>query len=330
MKCHSSHQNAFPNRSGSNLYHAFSHCHVPEADHNFRERGKPFFFSSGNDLYRDHVNYFSHESGYHSSGGHENGFHSLGRESRYDRSCPGMCRSDSRSAFNFNRVHRERDHSISRVESKVGVLHADRRAGYFQKDFAPSFLYEREWVGSGGLVHSSTHDHSLSRPESRTGGMHHSSSVHEHCSSRPESRAETRQRPESRNHDHSRPESRCAHERPESRGPTLCPEHSRAGLIHSSSSGFDTGFPDRVQTGLHHSSSGQLSSSAGEGYSEPGFHSEGERFADRPIFRSHDFHAHPSQKLVDSPFRFSCPVHSPFRFRYVNGGPDYFGHQVSK
>lgn len=330
MKCHSSHQNAFSNRSRSNLYHSSSHCHVPGADLNFREGRKPFFFSSGQDLYRDHVNYFSRENESHFFGDRENGFHSLGRESQCDRSCPGMCRSESRGAIHFNRGHKERDHSISRVESRVGVLHADRRAGYFQKDFSSSILYDRERVGSGGLVHSSTHDHSLSRPESRNAGIHHSSSVHEHCTSRSESC----------NHDHSRPESRCAHERPESRGPpppTLCPEHSRAGLIHSSSSGFDSGFPSGVQTslGLHQSSSGhdslQLSSSTTEGYSEPAFHSsEMERFSDRPVFRAHDFHGHSAQKLMDSPFRFSCPVHSPYRFRYANGGPDYFGHQVSE
>ncbi|KAK6628198.1 hypothetical protein RUM43_002010 [Polyplax serrata] len=327
MKCHSTHQTGFPNRSRSNLYHSSSQCHVPGADFNFRDKGKPFFFSSGQDLYRDHVTP-SHESGYHSSGGYENGFHSLGRESRCDRSCPGMCRSESRNGINSNRGHRDRDYSISRVESRVGVLHADRRAGYFQKDFSSSFPYDRERVGSGGLVHSSTHDHSLSRPESRTGGIHHSSSVHEHCTTRSDSC----------NHDHSRPESRCAHDRPESRGPPpphpLCPEHSRAGLIHSSSSGFESGFSDRVQMslGLHQSSSRhdslQLSSSTTEGYSEPAFHSsEVERFSERPHFRAHDFHSHPGQKLIDSPFRLSCPVHSPYRFRFVNGGPDFFGQQ---
>lgn len=37
-------------------------------------------------------------------------------------------------------------------------------------------------------------------------------------------------------------------------------------------------------------------------------------------------------RQVDSPFHASCPVHSPFRFRLVNGGPDfhqmYHPHQV--
>lgn len=253
----------------------------------------------------------------------------------------------------MDRSHHDRDPSITRVESRVGVLHADRRAGIFHGDYRPTFLYERD-IGrpesrSTGLIHSSTHDHSLSRPESRAAGMHHSSSAHEHCSNRPDSRGETRVRPDSRGHDHSRPESRCAHDRPESRGPPLCHEHSRAdsrsnlchehraGLIHSSSSGFETTYPERVQTslGLHHSTSGhdslQLSSSDPEGYPEPPYHSSDlEGFPDRSIFRTHDigFHPHPSQKVMESPFRFSCPVHSPYRFRFVNGGPDFFGQQV--
>lgn len=35
-------------------------------------------------------------------------------------------------------------------------------------------------------------------------------------------------------------------------------------------------------------------------------------------------------RQVDSPFHATCPVHSPFRFRYINGGPDYYPphHQV--
>ena len=35
-------------------------------------------------------------------------------------------------------------------------------------------------------------------------------------------------------------------------------------------------------------------------------------------------------RQVDSPFHAACPVHSPFRFRFVNGGPDYHHphHQV--
>lgn len=327
MKFHPSHQNTFTKRNRSNLFHSSSHCHVPGAS-GIREGEKPIFFSSGQDL-RDNVNYFSHETGYHTSGIHENGYHSLGREYRCDRSCSGMCRSEFHSGIHFNRSHKERDHSISRVESRVGVLHADRRAGYFQKEFSPSFLYDRGRLGSGGLVHSSTHDHILTRPESRSGGIHHSSSVHEHCISRPESCS----------HDHSRPESRCAHDRPESRGPLtkLCPEHSRAGLIPSSSSGFDlTVFSDHVQPPpVRQSSSGHeslkmSSSSNAEGFSDSGFHaSDLEQFSERSLFRSHDYHSHPSQKIIDSSFSFACPVHSPYRFRYVNGGPDYFGPQVS-
>ncbi|KAF5281079.1 hypothetical protein FQR65_LT14854 [Abscondita terminalis] len=34
----------------------------------------------------------------------------------------------------------------------------------------------------------------------------------------------------------------------------------------------------------------------------------------------------PPLRQVDSPFHATCPVHSPFRFRYVNGGPDYYSH----
>ncbi|PSN33566.1 hypothetical protein C0J52_28060 [Blattella germanica] len=33
--------------------------------------------------------------------------------------------------------------------------------------------------------------------------------------------------------------------------------------------------------------------------------------------------------VVDSPYRITCPVHSPYRFRFANGGPDYYGHQVT-
>jgi hypothetical protein len=32
--------------------------------------------------------------------------------------------------------------------------------------------------------------------------------------------------------------------------------------------------------------------------------------------------------VMDSPYRITCPVHSPYRFRFANGGPDYYGHQV--
>ncbi|KAL0274526.1 UNVERIFIED_CONTAM: hypothetical protein PYX00_002627 [Menopon gallinae] len=235
----------------------------------------------------------------------------------------------------YERGRRERDHSLSGVESRVGVLHADRRSGIFRGDYLPSFLYERDATDrtenrTGGLVHSSTHDHGLSRPESRS-----------HCSSRPESRAESR----------SRPESRCAHDRPDSRGPalchehsrsesrsTLCPEHSRGGLVHSSSSGFETGYQERVQTtaGMHHSASGhdslQLSSSDPEAYPDPPFHSsDPEGFRDRSLFRTLDaaFHSHSSQKVADSSFRYPCPVHSPYRFRCVNGGAEFFSQQVS-
>lgn len=337
-------RSSYSNRSGSNLYHSSSHGHVSGIDHECRE-GKPFFHSSGHDLYRDRTGY--HESGYHSSGGQESGFHSLGRESRYDRSCHGITRSESRGAM-YERGRRERDHSLSRVESRVGVLHADRRSGLFHGDHLPSFLYDRDVADrtegrAGGLVHSSTHDHGLGRPESRSTGMHHSSSAHEHCSSRPESRAEPR----------SGPESRCAHDRPESRSPALChehsrsesrtnlcPEHSRSGLVHSSSSGFETGYQDRMQTsaGLHHSASGhdslQLSSSdPPEAYPDPPFHSsDPEAFQDRSIFRTLDtaFHAHSSQKLADGSFRYPCPVHSPYRYRCVNGGAEFFSQQVSR
>ncbi|GJQ72707.1 hypothetical protein Trydic_g1364 [Trypoxylus dichotomus] len=31
-------------------------------------------------------------------------------------------------------------------------------------------------------------------------------------------------------------------------------------------------------------------------------------------------------RQVESPFHASCPVHSPFRFRYINGGPEYYHH----
>ncbi|KAK9879251.1 hypothetical protein WA026_004101 [Henosepilachna vigintioctopunctata] len=31
----------------------------------------------------------------------------------------------------------------------------------------------------------------------------------------------------------------------------------------------------------------------------------------------------PYRQLNDSSFNLSCPVHSPFRFRFANGGPDF-------
>lgn len=34
--------------------------------------------------------------------------------------------------------------------------------------------------------------------------------------------------------------------------------------------------------------------------------------------------------VMDSPYRITCPVHSPYRFRFANGGPDYYGHQVDR
>lgn len=38
---------------------------------------------------------------------------------------------------------------------------------------------------------------------------------------------------------------------------------------------------------------------------------------------------HGSLRQLDSPFHPTCPVHSPFRFRCANGGPEYYGlHQV--
>lgn len=306
-----------PERGGSIKHqrppHGGSHNHVPSSGlHDCRER-KPAFHSSGQDLY-----YPGLESGYHSSGGLESGFHSLGRESRHDRGCQGVRRSDSRGTL----YHRDRDPSLTRVESRVGVLHADRRSGLYQGECRPSFLCDRE-ARSTGLIHSSTLDHGLAlgRPESR--GMHHSSSAHETCSSRPESR--------------------CAHEAP--RG-LLCHEHARMdlrpGLVHSA-------YPERVQTalGLHHSASGHDSLGlSDQDVPLPGYHASdlglphsdslqhsdyhtGDMdFPDR--FRPHDMGFHPPHKLVDSSFRFPCPVHSPFRFRFANGSSsDYFGRQVS-
>lgn len=32
--------------------------------------------------------------------------------------------------------------------------------------------------------------------------------------------------------------------------------------------------------------------------------------------------------VLDSPYRITCPVHSPYRFRFANGGQDYYGRQV--
>jgi hypothetical protein len=32
--------------------------------------------------------------------------------------------------------------------------------------------------------------------------------------------------------------------------------------------------------------------------------------------------------IMDSPYRITCPVHSPYRFRFANGGLDYYSHQV--
>ena len=38
-------------------------------------------------------------------------------------------------------------------------------------------------------------------------------------------------------------------------------------------------------------------------------------------------HSHPPSRLpMESPYRFTCPVHSPFRFRFPNG--DFHSHQV--
>lgn len=34
----------------------------------------------------------------------------------------------------------------------------------------------------------------------------------------------------------------------------------------------------------------------------------------------------PLRQAADSPFHATCPVHSPFRFRFVNGGPDFHLH----
>lgn len=39
---------------------------------------------------------------------------------------------------------------------------------------------------------------------------------------------------------------------------------------------------------------------------------------------------HGSLRQLDSPYHLTCPVHSPFRFRYANGGPDFFGHHQVK
>lgn len=35
---------------------------------------------------------------------------------------------------------------------------------------------------------------------------------------------------------------------------------------------------------------------------------------------------HGSLRQLDSPFHPTCPVHSPFRFRFANGGPEYYTH----
>jgi hypothetical protein len=32
--------------------------------------------------------------------------------------------------------------------------------------------------------------------------------------------------------------------------------------------------------------------------------------------------------IMDSPYRITCPVHSPYRLRFTNGGLDYYSHQV--
>ncbi|KAF7414759.1 hypothetical protein HZH68_003248 [Vespula germanica] len=42
-------------------------------------------------------------------------------------------------------------------------------------------------------------------------------------------------------------------------------------------------------------------------------------------------HSHTPPRLpAESPFRINCPVHSPFRFRFLNGAaPDYHSHQVN-
>lgn len=33
-----------------------------------------------------------------------------------------------------------------------------------------------------------------------------------------------------------------------------------------------------------------------------------------------------SLRQLDSPYHVTCPVHSPYRFRFANGGPEYYGH----
>lgn len=45
-----------------------------------------------------------------------------------------------------------------------------------------------------------------------------------------------------------------------------------------------------------------------------------------PIRQLADPGCHGSLRQLDSPFQMSCPVHSPYRFRFANGGPEYYSH----
>lgn len=33
-----------------------------------------------------------------------------------------------------------------------------------------------------------------------------------------------------------------------------------------------------------------------------------------------------SLRQLDSPYHVTCPVHSPYRYRFANGGPEFYGH----